>query len=112
MVYKCFSTGVTTVVSQGEDSEEKYVMFEAMVISLYYCISMVQLLFFQVPECTLFTLYRVEFGSLVGSQNGTLNASGNVSITFSLPTDILTSISVTLTAANGIDLMFESSLSE
>ncbi|XP_064392483.1 uncharacterized protein LOC135340097 isoform X2 [Halichondria panicea] len=86
--------GVTTVVSQGEDSDEKYVMFEAMV-----------------PECTLFTLYRVEFGSLVGSQNGTLNASGNVSITFSLPTDILTSISVTLTAANGIDLMFESSLS-
>ncbi|XP_064392448.1 uncharacterized protein LOC135340080 isoform X2 [Halichondria panicea] len=87
-------TGVRTVVSQGEDLNEKLVMFEAMV-----------------PGCTRFVLYRVEFGSsLVGSQNGTLNASGNVSITFSLPTDILTNISVTITAANGIDLMFENSL--
>ena len=32
VVYKCFSTGVRTVVSQEEDSDKKCVMFEAMVI--------------------------------------------------------------------------------
>ena len=60
----------------------------------------------QVPNCTSVTSEQLSAGALITLVNSSID-SPSVSITFLLPTDIMTEVTVTLTDIKEVDLVFE-----
>ncbi len=97
--------GIVPLISQDEDVLKKIVTL-IDVINKLQNYSLLNTAILQVPDCRTFTHYQIDSDALPRPINENIEYPLTM-LNFSLPSDIITNVTVTITSLAGVDLIFQ-----